>query len=88
MTLQLAPPRDLAWNTDLSFACNGDANTVAGVYPISTRDPWMSVTFPDGIGTQDVVLDMFDIPYKKLLGAEGVSVSYSSKLTLERKDPK
>jgi hypothetical protein len=88
MQLQIAPPRDLAWNADLSFACNGDPVTVAGVYPVSSGDPWVSAFFPDGTGTQTVVLDMFEIPYNKLLGAEGISVSYTAKLTLERKDPK
>ena len=86
--LQLAPPNDLEWDMNLSFACDGDGHTVAGVYPISSGDPWVSATFPGGTGTRDVVLEMFEIPYQKLNGSEGITVDYTAKLTLQKKDEK
>jgi len=88
MFLQLAPPRELAWDLDYSFACDGQGHTVAGVYPISSGDPWVHATFPEGTGSKTVVLDMFEIPYNRLQGSEGVYVTYTATLTLERKDTK
>lgn len=86
MVLQLAPPQDLAWDVDYSFACDGQGHTVAGVYPISSSDPWVSATFLEGTGSKNVVLDMFEKPYSILLGSEGVTVDYNATLTLEKKD--
>jgi hypothetical protein len=86
--LKLAPPVDLAWDMDLSFACNGHGNTVAGVYPIASSDPWVQATFPEGVGTQDVVLEMFETPYQRLVGSEGITISYTAKLSLEKKEHK
>ena len=86
--LKLAPPVDLAWNLDLSFACDGNSSTVSGVHPITSDDPWVQTTFPDGVGTQDVVLDMFEVPYQKLVGSEGITISYVATLTLEKKESK
>jgi hypothetical protein len=88
MFLQLAPPRELAWDMNYSFACDGDSHTVAGVYPVSSNDPWVSATFPSGTGTHKVVLDMFEVPYNRLKGAEGIIVSYVATLTLEKKESK
>ncbi len=87
MVLQLAPPQDLAWDVDLSFACDGDAKTVAFVYPLSPPDPWVKATFLDGSGQQDIKLDMFEVPYQRLLGSEGITVSYTATLKLEKEKP-
>jgi hypothetical protein len=88
MDLKIGPPKDLAWDVDLSFACDGNAQTVAFVYPLSEADPWISATFPEGGGQQTIKLDMFEVPFNKLNGAEGLSVSYTATLTLEKKPPK
>lgn len=84
--LKLGPPKDLAWDMDLSFACDGQGHTVGGVYPIASEDPWVQAIFPSSTGTQDVVLDMFEIPFQKLVGSEGITISYTAKLTLEKKE--
>jgi hypothetical protein len=86
MFLQLAPPRELAWDMYLSFCCDGDCATFAGAYPVSSSDPWIAATFPSGTGTKRVVLDMFEIPYNKIKGGEGIIASYVATLTLEKKD--
>ena len=88
MTLQLAPPTDLAWDVDLSLACDGNPETLAFVYPIPSNDPWIQATFLSGSETQTIKLDMFEIPYKKLVGAPDVDVSYTATITLEKKAPK
>lgn len=87
MVLKLGPPRDLAWELNLTFACNGDGHTVAGVYPIASADPWVTATFPSGSGQQTIKLDMFEVPYQRLQGSEGITVSYTATLTLEKKLP-
>ncbi len=88
IVLKFAPPQDLAWDVDYSFACDGNAQTLAGVYPVSSSDPWITATFPSGSGTQNIKLDMFEIPYNRMNGQEGVTVSYTATVTLEKKAPK
>jgi hypothetical protein len=88
MVLEFAPPQELAWDLDLSFSCEGDSRTVAGVYPSSAKeDPWISATFPGGSGQQDIKLDMFEIPMNKMNGNPGLSVSYTATVTLEKVMP-
>ncbi len=88
MVLQLGPPKDLAWDMNYSFSCDGDGHTIAGVYPVSSGDPWVSATFLESTGKQNVVLDMLEVPYNKLKGAEGITLSYTATLTLEKKESK
>ena len=87
MVLEFGPPQELAWDLDLSFACDGEATSVAGVYPSSANeDPWISATFPAGGGQQNIQLDMFEIPMSRMKGP-GVSFSYTATVTLERVEP-
>jgi len=88
MVLQLAPPQDMAWDVDLSFACDGNPLSISGVYPSTSSDPWVSAEFPMGSGQQSVKLDMFEIPMNKMNGNPGVSASYTATLTLEKVQPK
>ena len=88
MVLQLAPPQDLAWDVAYSFACNGQPISVAGVYPSTSENPWVSATYPMGSGQQNVKLDMFETPMNKMKGVPGVTVSYTATLTLEKEPPK
>jgi hypothetical protein len=88
MVLQLGPPQDLAWDLALSFACDGNSVTVAGVYPTKSADPWISAEFPMGSGQQSVKIDMFEIPVNKMNGGPGVTASYTATLTLEKEPPK
>lgn len=88
MTLSLAPPQELAWDADLSFACDGNPFAIAGVYPVTSNDPWIQANFFSGSGTQTIKLDMFETPYQRLVGSEGVDVSYTATVTLEKKAPK
>jgi hypothetical protein len=87
MVVDFAPP-NLAWNENLSFSCDGDSRTVAGVYPVQGKaDPWLAATFPLGSGEQDVKPDMFEIPKQKLQGP-GAYFSYRATITLEKEPPK
>jgi hypothetical protein len=87
MVVDFSPP-NLAWNLSLSFACDGDSRTVAGVYPVQGKaDPWLAAIFPLGSGEQDIKLDMFEIPKQKLQGA-GAYFSYRATITLEKEPPK
>jgi hypothetical protein len=88
MMLILFPPEQLAWDVALSYACDGESHTLAGVYPSTSEDPWVSATFPTGSGQQTVKLDMFEIPMNKMNGGPGVTVSYHATLTLEKEAPK
>ncbi len=88
MVLKFAPPQDLAWDVDYSFACDGNGQSIAGVYPVPGGDPWITATFPSGSGTQNIKLDMFEIPFNRMNGQEGVTVSYTATVTLEKKAPK
>ncbi len=88
MMLILFPPQQLAWDVALSFACDGESMTLAGVYPSTSEDPWVSATYPTGSGQQTVKLDMFETPMNKMNGGPGVSVSYTATLTLEKEAPK
>jgi hypothetical protein len=88
MQLKLAPPVDFAWDVDYSFACDGQSQTLAGVYPLSESDPWISAVFPSGSGQQTIKLDMFEIPLNKMKGSPGLSVSYTATITLEKRPPK
>jgi hypothetical protein len=87
MVLEFGPPQELAWDLVLSFACDGDATSLAGVYPSSANeDPWISATFPAGGGQQNIKLDMFEIPMSRMKGP-GLSFSYTATVTLERVEP-
>jgi hypothetical protein len=88
IVLKFAPPQDLAWDVDYSFACDGNGQTVAGVFPLTSEDPWITATFPSGSGTQNIKMDMFEVPLKRMQGQEGVTVSYTATVTLEKKAPK
>jgi len=88
MVLQLGPPQDLSWDLDLSFSCDGNPVTVAGVYPTKSADPWISAVFPMGSGQQSVKMDMFEIPVNKINGSPGITASYTATLTLEKEPPK
>ncbi len=88
MVLQLAPPQEMYWDVALSFECDGQPATFAGVYPSTSADPWVSATYPTGSGQQTVKLDMFEIPMNKMIGNPGLTVSYTATLTLEKEPPK
>jgi hypothetical protein len=87
MVLELAPPQ-IAWDLALSVACGGQGMTIAGVYPVTSGDPWISATFPQGGGQQSIKLDMFENAMNNLNGAPGISVSYTATLKLEKEPPK
>jgi hypothetical protein len=80
--------KDLQWDVDYSFACDGNSQTLSGVFPIKSSLPLVGATFLDGSGTQNVKLDMFEIPFNRLNGSPGISVSYTATLTLEKEAPK
>ena len=48
----------------------------------------IGATFLDGSGTKNVKLDMFEVPFNRLNGSPGISVSYTATLTLEKEAPK
>jgi len=88
MVLELAPPDDFHWDTAYSFSCDGDCHTSAGIYAITTTDPWLKVYYPGGLGQNPVKIDMFEIPIEKMRGQPGTSVSYKATLALKKSLPK
>jgi hypothetical protein len=87
MILELAPPEDFYWDVAYSFSCNGDARTIAGVYAVTTTDPWLKEHYIMGGGQQSVKIDMFDTSIKKMSGQPGLYISYTATLALEKTVP-
>jgi len=89
MTVQFAPPQNMIWNVAMTAACDGEPSTLNASFPMTAdNDPWIEATFPSGVGSQKVVLDMFEKGVRNFRSSTHNQATYTATLTLERVEPK
>lgn len=88
MVVRFAPPQELSMNLDMQASCDGEPVTVNRFMDLSSdQDPWIEATFPNGVGSVPVKLDLFEKGVRNLTQA-GYQAYYTAVVTLERVEPK